>query len=136
MVRYILVSAISGLLFGTMDGLIHGNPYAKKLFEVYNPISRTSVNMPVGVVIDLIYGFVMAGLFMLLYKSLPGETGLLKGLSFAVIAWFFRVVMSAVSSWMTFNVPANTLIYSIVAGLFEMLVLGVIYGLTLKPAGL
>jgi len=72
-------------------------------------------------------------LFLLLYKSLPGETGLLKGLSFAGIAWFFRVVMSVVSSWMTFNVPVSTLGYSLVTGLVGMLVLGILFGLTLKP---
>jgi hypothetical protein len=56
-------------------------------------------------------------------------------LSFAVMAWFFRVVMSAASQWMMFNVPAETILYSLVAGLGEMLVLGVLYGLALKPAG-
>lgn len=133
MVRYIIVGIISGILFGIMDGLINANPFAQKLFEAYKPIAKTSINIPAGVIIDLIFGFVMAGLFLLLYKSLPGETELIKGLSFAGIAWFFRVVMSVASSWMMFNAPANTLIYSLVAGLGEMLVLGILFGLTLKP---
>jgi hypothetical protein len=30
--------------------------------------------------------------------------------------------------------PAKTLVYSLVAGLGEMLILGVLYGLILKPA--
>jgi hypothetical protein len=85
-------------------------------------------------VIDLAYGFVMAGVFLLLYSSLPGETGLLKGVSFAVLVWFFRVVMSAASQWVMFRVPAKALLYSLVAGFGEMLLLGVLYGLTLKPA--
>ena len=133
MIRYIIASIVGGFLFGTMDGVINANSYAKKLFEVYKPIAKTSINAPAGIIIDLIYGFVMAGLFLLLYKSLPGETGLLKGLSFAGIAWFFRVVMSVVSSWMTFNVPVSTLGYSLVTGLVGMLVLGILFGLTLKP---
>ena len=41
--RYVIVSIISGLLFGTMDGLINGNPLGKRLFEVYKPIARTIV---------------------------------------------------------------------------------------------
>ncbi|HOB90004.1 MAG TPA: hypothetical protein PKG74_01570 [Candidatus Colwellbacteria bacterium] len=133
MIRYIIASIVGGFLFGTMDGVINANSYAKKLFEVYKPIAKTSISAPAGIIIDLIYGFIMAGLFLLLYKSLPGETGLLKGLSFAGIAWFFRVVMSVVSSWMTFNVPVSTLGYSLVTGLVEMLVLGILFGLTLKP---
>jgi hypothetical protein len=58
----------------------------------------------------------MAGIFLFLYKSLPGETGLVKGLSFALLVWFFRVVMSAASSWIMFRVPGSALIYTLVAG--------------------
>ncbi|MFC1583180.1 DUF6789 family protein [Candidatus Neomarinimicrobiota bacterium] len=134
MIRYFIVSAISGILFGIMDGLINANPLAQRLFEVYKPIARTSINVPVGLVIDLAYGFIMAAIFLLLYNSLPGETGLVKGLSFAGLAWFFRVVMYAASQWMTTQVPAGAILYLLAAGLVEMLILGILYGLTLKPA--
>ena len=67
--------------------------------------------------------FALAGIFLLLYPSLPGEVGLVKGLSFAVIAWFLRVVMGVASQWMMYKVPAKTLVYSLLAGLGEMLVL-------------
>jgi hypothetical protein len=135
MTRYILISVISGILFGILDGVINANPLAQRLLAVYKPIARTSINPLGGIAIDLVYGFVMAGVFLLLYQSLPGETGLIKGLSFAVLVWFFRVVMSAASQWVMFNVPVETLIYTLVAGLGEMLILGGLYGLTLKPAG-
>jgi hypothetical protein len=134
MIRYLIVSVSSGLLFGILDGVINANPFAQKLFAVYKPIARTSINAPVGFVIDLAYGFIMAGMFLLLYKCLPGGTGIAKGLSFAVLAWFFRVAMSAASQWMMFNVPCSAICYSCVAGLVEMLILGILYGLTLKPA--
>ena len=134
MIRYILVSVASGILFGILDALIHANPLAQRLYEVFKPIARTSLNPLAGILIDLAYGFVMAGVFLLLYKSLPGETGLVKGLSFAALAWFFRVVMYSASPWVMFNIPVETTLYSLVAGLGEMLILGVLYGLTLKPA--
>ena len=134
MTRYIIVSIISGILFGIMDGVIHANPLAQRLYQVYQPIARTSINALAGTIIDLIYGFVMAGVFLLLYKSLPGGTGLVKGLSFALLLWFFRVVMYTASHWMMYNVPVETLLYSLLAGLGEMLVLGLLYGLTLKSA--
>jgi len=86
-----------------------------------------------GIVIDLVYGFVMAGVFLLLYRSLLGETGLLKGISFAFLIWFFRVAMSVISGWMMFNVPIGALLYTLITGLGEMLILGILYGLTLKP---
>ena len=133
MIRYIIVSVVSGILFGVLDGVINANPLAQRLYEVYKPIARTSINPLAGILIDLVYGFVMAGVFLLLYESLPGGTGLVKGVSFALLAWFFRVVMYAASQWVMFNVPVEALLYSLVTGLGEMLILGMLYGLTLKP---
>jgi len=133
MIGYIIVSVVSGILFGILDGVINANPLAQRLYEVYKPIARTSINPLAGIIIDLVYGFIMAGVFLLLYESLPGITGLVKGVSFAFLVWFFRVVMYTASQWMMFNVPIEVLLYSLVTGLGEMLILGVFYGLTLKP---
>ena len=133
MTSYIIVSIVSGVLFGVMDGLIHANPLAVRLFECFKPIAKQSLNMVAGIVIDLAYGFILAGIFLLLYPSLPGEAGLVKGLSYAVMVWFLRVVMSVASQWMTYKVPGKTLLYILLAGLGEMLVLGILYGLTLHP---
>jgi hypothetical protein len=135
MTTYVIVAGVSGILFGVMDAAINANPVAQRLLEVYRPIARTSLSPVAGIVIDLAYGFVMAGVFLLLYRSLPGASGLLKGVSFALIAWFFRVVMSVASQWMMFRVPTRTLLYSLVTGLGEMLMLGILYGMTLKPMG-
>jgi len=134
MIGYVIVSIVNGILFGILDGVINANPLAQRLYEVYKPIARTSINPLAGIVIDLVYGFVMAGVFLLLYKSLPGETGLVKGVSFAFLVWFFRVIMYAASQWVMFNVSIEALLYSVAAGLGEMIILGVLYGLTLKPA--
>jgi hypothetical protein len=134
MTIYIIVSIISGIVFGILDGFINANPLATKLFEVYKPISRTSVNFVVGMIIDLAYGFILAALFLLVYPSLPGEAGLVKGVSFALMVWFFRTVMSVASQWMMFKVPVKSLLYTLLAGLGEMLILGLLYGLALQPA--
>lgn len=133
MATYIIISIISGILFGFMDGLINANSFAQQLYAVFKPIAKETINVPAGIVIDLVYGFAMAGIFLLLYDGLPGDVGVVKGISFALIAWFFRVVMSAASQWMMFKVPAKTLLYSLATGLAEMLILGLIYGLVLKP---
>jgi hypothetical protein len=133
MYGFILISIISGILFGLLDGLINANPLARRLYKVYEPIAKTSINPIAGLVIDLVYGFVMAGVFLLLYNSLPGEIGFIKGASFAVMVWFFRVVMHVASEWVMFTIPVKTLLYSLGAGFGEMLILGMLYGLTLKP---
>ncbi len=134
MTTYIIVSIVSGILFGVLDGLINANPFAVQVFQVFKPITKESINFVAGIAIDLVYGFILAGLFLLLYNSLPGASGIIKGLGFALIAWFLRVVMYVASTWMMFNVPTETLAYILVTGLFEMLVLGLIYGFTLQPA--
>lgn len=133
MAAYIVVSIISGVLFGVLDVLINANPLAQSLYEIYKPIAKTSLNPLAGIAIDLVYGFVMAGIFLLLYQSLPGDAGLVKGISYAILTWFFRVVMYVASQWVMFNVPVSTLLYALVSGLGEMLLLGILYGLTLKP---
>ena len=136
MLRYLLVSLGSGLLFGVLDGLINANPLAARLYEAYKPIARPSVNALAGIAIDLSYGFILAAMFLVLYESLPGQAGLVKGLSFGVLVWFLRVVMQAASTWMMFTVPGQAIAYGLIAGLAEMLVLGGLYGLALKPFGL
>ena len=134
MTSYVIVSVISGILFGILDGLINANPIAVRLFEVYKPIAKTSVNFVAGIIIDLAYGFILAALFLLLYPSLPGETGLVKGVSFALMVWFLRAVMSVASQWMMYKVPFKTLLYTLLTQLGEMLILGLLYGLALHPA--
>jgi hypothetical protein len=133
MKRFVLVSLVSGVLFALMDGLLNANPLARSLYEVFKPLARTSINVVAGITIDLLYGFVMAGMFLILYEGLPGESGLIKGISFAMVAFFFRVVMGVASQWIMFEISSKVHLYMLLAGMFEMLVLGMFYGLTLKP---
>jgi hypothetical protein len=133
-VRYVFVGITSGLLFGIMDGLINANPIAERLYEFNLPIRRTSVDVIAGVAIDLAYGFILMAVFLILYRSLPGRVGLVKGVSFALLVWFLRVVMCDASQWVILNVPVAALLYGVLTGLGEMLVLGVLYGATLRPS--
>lgn len=129
--RYVLVSIGGGVLFGLLDGVIHANPLARRLYEVFQPIAKTSVNVPAGLAIDLLYGFALAGGFLLLRESLPGPAGAIQGLAYGGLVWFARVAMQVASQWMMWKVPARTLLYTLVAGLAEMLLLGLLFGLVL-----
>ena len=133
MTTYIVVGVGSGLLFAVLDGLINANPLARRLYIIYGPVAKERVNIPAGLAIDIFYGFAMAALFKTLHGCLPGEAGILKGLCFAGIAWFFRVVMGVATEWMTRQVPPSALLYTLTTGLAEMVVLGALYGLTLGP---
>lgn len=133
MAKFILVCIVCGILFGFLDGVINANPLAQDLFKIYKPVARASINVTAGIIIDLLYGFALGFLFVLLYPALPGETGVLKGVGFAVIVWFLRVVMGGVASWMTFTLPVRTLLYIVASGFLEMLALGILYGIFVKP---
>ena len=134
MLRFIIVSISGGILFGFLDGIINGNPYAQKLFECYKPIAKTAINIPLGITIDIIYGFVMCWIFLIIYNSIPASNGLVKGVLFGLAIWFFRVLMSVVTNYMMFEVPLKTLLYVAVTGLAEMVIIGSLYGLAIKPA--
>ena len=45
MTSYIVVSLVTGILFGALDGLINANPFARRLNEVYKPIAKTTLNI-------------------------------------------------------------------------------------------
>ena len=130
-VSFIIVGLVSGLLFALMDALISANPLGARLLSAYKPIARATIAMGPAMLVDLAYGFLMAGIFLVLHSGLPGSTPLMKGLSFGLLAWFFRVLMQVASQWVMFNVPVRSLLYTAATGLGEMLVLGAFYGLML-----
>jgi hypothetical protein len=132
MLRFIVASVLTGLLFGIMDGLINANPFAVKLMECYSPIAKNNINIPAGIIIDLFYGFAISGIFFILMPLLPIENGIIKGLAYGIGIWFFRVLMGVVSSWMMYNVPVRTLIYVLLTGLAEMIILGIVNGLIIR----
>lgn len=132
MVRFLVVCLGGGALFGIMDGLINGNSLAQKLYAPFDAVLRKTVNIPAGIAIDLIYGFALAGIFLLLYQSLPGNSGWLKGITFGFIIFFFRVVMQVASQWMMYKVSSKLLVYILASGLIEMLLLGLYFGLCLS----
>ena len=132
MIRFIIAAILTGLLFGIMDGIINGNPYAIKLMECYKPIAKQEINVPIGLLIDLFYGFAISGIFIIVMPVLPTDIGIIKGLTYGIGIWFFRVLMGVISNWMMFNVPGKTLVYILLTGLIEMMVLGILNGLIIK----
>jgi hypothetical protein len=132
MIRFIIAAILTGLFFGIMDGFIHGNVYAVKLMECYKPLARPSINIPLGLMIDLFYGFVITGIFIFILPVLPSEYGLINGLLYGLGMWFFRVLMSVASNWIMFTVPGKTLLYVLITGLVEMILLGILNGLLIK----
>jgi hypothetical protein len=129
--RVVIVGVGVGLVFAILDGLLNANPLAQRLYAVYRPIARQSVNAPLGLLFDIISGVVLAALFVGLGPALPGGR-LTKGLAFGVMVWFLRVAMGVAAQAVMFNVPASALAYSLITGLVEMSLLGLICALSLR----
>lgn len=116
-----------GLVFALLDGVINANPLAQRLYAVYRPITRESVNATLGLTFDLVSGIVMAFLFVALTPALPAGW-VKRGIAFGLLAWFFRVAMGSASQAVMFQVPASALLYALLTGLAEMIALGLLYG--------
>ncbi len=132
MVRVLTTGIGVGIVFAVLDGLANANPVAQRLYSVYRPISRQSINAPLGLLFDIISGVVMAMLFGALAPALPGGP-ISKGLAFGVIAWFFRVAMGVAAQAVMFNIPVSALIYFLFSGFAEMVILGSLCGVALRP---
>lgn len=129
-----LASLGAGVLFGVMDAALHANPLAQRLHADYAPIAKAEVNAVAGVAIDLVYGLVLVLVFRQIAPVLPGTGGVMAGLVFGLGVWFFRVVMSVATTWMTLRIRPALLVYQLSTGLAEMLVLGAFLGSVVEVA--
>src|SRR5512137_322204 len=120
MLRQIVVGLAAGVAFLVLDGILNANPLAQQVYAVYRPIARPSVNALAGSLIDVAYGLILVALFVTLRHCLPGQTSLMKGVSFGAIVWFLRVVMRVAGEWVTTTVPISAHVYTLLAGLVQM----------------
>ena len=72
----------------------------------------------------------MTGIFILLREIFDG---VIIAFGFALIIWFVRVAMFFLRRWRTPEAPLNDLVYVYIAGMSQMVSLGILYELTLKP---
>ncbi len=131
MLRYLIAGIGGGVALAVLDGLANANPLATKLLAVFKPIARPSVNFIMGTAVDLVFGLVLAALFVFLKPAYPSPSGVVNGLLFGTAAWFLRCLMSAASQWIMFRIPFAAVAYLAGAGLVEMLALGALFGLLL-----
>jgi hypothetical protein len=85
MTRLIVVGLGAGLLFLVLDGVIHANPLAQSLYAAHGPLARPGANALLGSMIGLAYGVVLAALFVCLHPSLPGRSGVAKGMAVGLV---------------------------------------------------
>jgi hypothetical protein len=131
MLRQVAVGVVAGIAFLILDGVLHANPLAQRLYAPYQVIARPSVNALAGSAIDLAFGVVLVFLFVTLRDSLPGRSSATKALSFGLLVWFLRVCMRVAGEWVMTVVPVQAHVYTLGAGLIQMLIVAGIIALLL-----
>ncbi|PIV54515.1 hypothetical protein COY52_11335 [Candidatus Desantisbacteria bacterium CG_4_10_14_0_8_um_filter_48_22] len=130
MARFILVSMASGVILGVIDYICNTGSFTEDLKGFSGQLLLSAGKAASGLGINLALGFAMTGIFILLRKSFDG---VIIAMGFALTVWFFRVTMFFIRKWMTFKAPLNDLVYVFIAGMSQMISLGILYELTLKP---
>jgi len=78
-----------------------------------------------GLIFELINGFMLAVIYTVIHPSLPGRDWK-KGISYGFLVWGLRVVMGAFSTYMMTDMPPILIAITVVTGLIEVLILGIV----------
>jgi len=130
---------MTGVLFIIFDMIIAIS--TSPIFSPYSdlPIWKTPPNILAGTIFDLINGFILAAVYMMIYNGIPGF-GWKKGLNYGIIVGLFRVVMTSFSTIVMYNIPLTLVITSFVTGFIEIMtlciILAVVYEKELSHRGL
>ena len=100
--RLIVTGLVASVLFLVLDMVLGmaGGWIGKRLFGL--PSAQPAgieTKMKLGLVFELINGFLLALIYAVIHACLPGQ-GWIKGLSYGLIVWALRVVMWAFSTYM------------------------------------
>lgn len=124
--RLLVAGIVASVLFLVLDAIFGmiGGLIGMQLFGL--PLEQPSeVKMMIGPIFELINGFMLATIYAIIHPSLPGQ-GWQKGVSYGLIVWGLRVVMWAFSNYMMTDMPPVLIVITVVTGLIEVLILGVV----------
>jgi hypothetical protein len=129
MKRLLVAGIVASVLFLVLDGLlgITGGLIGQQVFGV-TAGQPPQAKMMIGLIFELINGFMLALIYAVIHRGLPGQ-GWQKGISYGLIVWGLRVVMWAFSTYMLTDMSPVLIIITVVTGLIEVLILGVVIAL-------
>jgi hypothetical protein len=126
--RLIVAGVAASVLFLVLDMMLGavGGLVAADVFGVpFDQPPGIQAKIKFGLLFELINGFMLALIYAVIYRCLPGQ-GWHKGISFGLIVWGLRVVMWAFSTYMMTDLPPALIAITVVTGLIEVLILGVV----------
>lgn len=116
-VLFLVLDAIFGMIGGLIGAQVFGLPFDQP--------PGIEAKMTFGLIFELINGFMLALIYAIIHSGLPGQ-GWKKGISYGLIVWGLRVVMWAFSTYMMTDMPPVLIAITVVTGLIEVLILGVV----------
>ena len=124
--RFFIAGIAASVLFLVLDAVlgIAGGLVGTRLFGL--PAGQPDeAKMMIGLAFELINGFMLTTVYAVIHPSLPGQ-GWRKGIGYGLIVWGLRVVMWAFSTYMMTDMAPASIGISVVTGLIEVLILGVV----------
>ncbi len=126
--RLIVAGITASVLFLVLDMMLGaiGGLIAANVFGVpFEQPPGIEAKIKFGLLFELINSFMLALIYAVIYRCLPGR-GWQKGISYGLIVWGLRVVMWAFSTFMMTGMPPALIAVTVVTGLIEVLILGVV----------
>jgi hypothetical protein len=125
--QLIVTGLVASVLFLVLDMALGmaGGWIGARLFGLSSAQpAGLDAKIKLGLVFELINGFLLALIYALIHACLPGR-GWIKGVSYGLIVWALRVVMWAFSTYMMTDMAPAKIGITVGTGLIEVLVLGV-----------
>jgi hypothetical protein len=116
-VLFLVLDAVLGMVGGLIEAQVFGIPSAQP--------AGIEAKMMIGLVFELVNGFMLATIYAIIHPSLPGQ-GWKKGFSYGLIVWGLRVVMWAFSTYMMTDMSPILIAINVTTGLIEVLILGIV----------
>ncbi len=122
-----MVLLIEKLIFGAI-------PFFESRNQALAPFEVRDVTGLIALGILVFQMSIIVRLFILLYPSLWGNSGVVKGLFYGSMLWFFVVVEDVLDpDFLKYDISIGGILYILFLFLVMFLLLGLFYGLTLKP---
>jgi hypothetical protein len=122
-VLFLVLDAAMGMLGGLIGARLFGLPSTQP--------EGIESKMIAGLVFELINGFMLAVIYAVIHKCLPGA-GWVKGLSYGLLVWGLRVLMWAFSTYMMTAMSPIAISITVVTGFIEVLIIGVAISLVYR----
>ena len=123
--RFAIAGAVASVLFLVLDaamGMLGGWVGARLFGLPSTQPEEIESKMVAGLIFELINGFMLAAIYAVIYRCLPGA-GWVRGLSYGLLVWGLRVVMWAFSTYMMTDMSPITISITVGTGLIEMLII-------------